>query len=94
LTITSVILYANSTSGSAIIVNGVVSVDSSSTLVVQLTAPLPDGSVIPVLHADYIEGNISSVSVFDDPTRGHCARVSGEPMQTLTSMAVLLCVLH
>ncbi len=70
--------------------SGTAYITDSATLTVQLSVPLPDGSVIPILQAGSIEGNFSSVTVRDAPER-QCD-VSGELQETSTSVSVLLCV--
>lgn len=71
-----VIIRANSTLETAIYVSGQATL-TQSTLKLQLGAPLPDGSVIPILKAGSIEGHFSAVVVQDDPASRSSATSPG-----------------
>lgn len=66
---------------------------NDTTLLVQLSSPLPDQSVIPIITAEQITGNFSTIQVLDDPSRRKCERLSSYDLrQSETSVSVLLYV--
>lgn len=65
--------------------------DSASTLVIQLTSPLPSGTLVPVLEAEQINGAFATIVVKDVPSRN--CETSGQEQRTATSLVVLMYVL-
>lgn len=61
------------------------------TLVVVLSAPAPEGSVIPVLQADAIIGDFKKVKIKNTYEKD-CSRQSGKTQRTSTAVSVLLYV--
>lgn len=90
MTLTSVTLLLDDSSsiGFPIQVNGVVTVDSSTAIIIQLSSPLSNGSIVPILTAMAIDGQVSSITLIGDSRR--CSSSTAKPLQSSTSLSALL----
>lgn len=87
-----VIVTMDNTDITPIIVFGTADLSEyDATLIVQLGAPLPDGSVLPILQAEEIIGDFTAVEVRRAYKAG-CSRVTGELQRADTTISVLLYV--
>lgn len=87
----TLIVTLNNTATTPIIVSGTIDLSDYPSLIVEITAPLPDKSVIPIIQASDIVGNFSSsVDIRTTYERPSCSSVTGQLEQTDTSVSVLL----